>query len=635
VETFAPCVDGIRLKDGVRPTDKSGMNGLSWGPRGLLALSLSGCLGLALAGCDGTKTSSTSNGGSIPTYRAAEKSYCATPISYSAPKVTIDGLAQYKRREPYGTNTPGPGGLGTAAGASTHPIRYAEVRVTNGAGVVIQCTETDGSGNYSFEVPFSATALYTVAVVARSNNNYVKAYVYDDPRYNNLYAVTSTFTPSVSQTLATLTAGVTNGVGVIGAAFNILDQILEANDYLRAEVGSCSATYGTCANFTVAPRATVYWKLGFNPAEYYGAASSGISYYLPGYSRLFILGGIDGDSDASDTDHFDNSIILHEYGHFLEDVVLHVSDSPGGSHDGRKVIDPRLAWSEGWGNFFQAAVRGDPHYIDTMGNLDGGAASTDYLFYVDLENQAGIDTMDDPQNPGEGSFREFSVTRLLWDAIDVGGAADEAVSGGFIELWHSLMSTSGFRRPSAAFHQIGHMHRFQDTLSPGTDWSPLRTLESHGDATEDYAQYVTTTGGCTYSLTPSTQTNDGQPDSGIFARSHLVLNNDFYHLKVTSTQTMTLTLNYSDDNGAGTIADLDLYLYNVSGRIGNPSDIIGRSESTPSGTVATPQMESISIRLAPGNYLLNVKAYTGGAIGTKANYTLTKSGVQLCPASLP
>ena len=42
-------------------------------------------------------------------------------------------------------------------------------------------------------------------------------------------------------------------------------------------------------------------EMGFNPNYYFGA-TGGLSFYLPGYSRLFILGGINGDVNSSDTD---------------------------------------------------------------------------------------------------------------------------------------------------------------------------------------------------------------------------------------------------------------------------------------------------------------------------------------------
>jgi hypothetical protein len=146
--------------------------------------------------------------------------------------------------------------------------------------------------------------------------------------------------------LGTLTALATTEDGLLGGAFNILDQLHNANDFIRSKAGSCGSNFVGCPNFTVAPKVAVYWEPGFNPGSYF-EGSSALSFYIPGFSRLFILGGVNGDINYSDTDHFDNSVIIHEFGHFLEDSMF-VSDSPGGEHNGNRVIDFCFVWFEGF-----------------------------------------------------------------------------------------------------------------------------------------------------------------------------------------------------------------------------------------------------------------------------------------------
>src|SRR6188474_508514 len=84
------------------------------------------------------------------------------------------------------------------------------------------------------------------------------------------------------------------------------------------------------------------------------------TYYLNG--GIFLLGA------TSDDDGYDDTVILHEIGHFVEDMYGR-SDSPGGSHDGSPT-DPNLAWSEGCSTYFGMAVRGRPFYMDS--NSGGG-----------------------------------------------------------------------------------------------------------------------------------------------------------------------------------------------------------------------------------------------------------------------
>ncbi len=575
-----------------------------------------------------------------PTYNAgpSEPNYCSGSITHSNP-ITITGIARYQAREPYYISAFN-SGLGGAGAAK--PIRRAEVRVTNSSGSVVQCAETAMDGSFSLSLPNSGQT-YTVSVNSRSYNSDLRASVLNRPEKNEFYSLSTSVVANSSKDIGTMTATVTGEI--LGAAFNILDQMLAANIYLRSQVSNCSAAITGCQNFTVAPKAVAFWEKGFNPASYFNEGP--LSFYIPGYSRLFILGGVNGDVDNADTDHFDNSIIIHEYGHFLEDVIFG-SDSPGGAHYGNDIIDPRLAWSEGFGNFLQAAVQDDPYYIDTSGNSDG---STQMIFYVNLENG----TLDTPQALGEGNFREFSVTRLLWDAIDntpaeatMNGATDN-VNGGFPEIWGSLTkSTGGFLNPWSAFRDVGLFHLGQvrlQALDEGENWANLRTRERHYGDRREYAQLVQTGGGCaalSRTLTPAVTIGD----NGSFATSDLLRNNDFFHYAATSAQgATTFKLNYL---GSVVEADLDFYIYNENARYGNSADWVGYSRVRPDCNLATQQSETINLPSLPaGNYLIKVHAYTrvesgrcaptsnpGGPVTYEIRMTTNNNEVLLCDSTI-
>ena len=447
-----------------------------------------------------------------------------------------------------------------------------------------------------------------------------------------------------------------------------------------ARVGTCASTFTLCRNYDPSlHKISAYWQAGFNPNSYLGNSADGLSYYLPGYSRLFILGGLNGDVSSSDTDHFDNAVIIHEYGHFLEDNWFR-TDSPGGSHHGNDVLDPRLAWSEGWGDFFQAAVRGESHYIDTIGNVDG---TTAMAFYSDLETPTiGSDY---PTASGEGNFREFATTRTLWDAVDAVNLAEPApfggsddITGGFGEIWAALTKTLyGFRDGNFAFRNPSLVYLAQQYLrlhptgsdSPAQDWSNILSLNRSAADSSRYAQYLISSrsGGsgflgsgsgsvantaCTSSATVDTgnaslSTNSYffsllpvsiAGDSGSLSTSNLFKNNRFFQLHLDAGQagTHTLQLIYQDDDGSSTTADLDLYLYNSKARFAVSSDILGYSRNSPSGTPTNRslQSESVSASLVAGNYLVNVNVYTGGGAGSRADYNLVLDGVVLCPGNL-
>ena len=440
--------------------------------------------------------------------------------------------------------------------------------------------------------------------------------------------------------MGTLVAPATGSV--LGAAFHIYDLILKANEYLRSQVNE----------FVVAPKISIYWEKGFNPNSYFGEIS-GLSYYIPLKKRLFILGGVSGNIDRQDTDHFDSSVILHEYGHFLEDHFAAV-DSPGGSHSGNGLIDPRLAFSEGWGNFFQGAVLQfdgqSPRYVDTIGNEDG---STDVFVNIDLEapdegcqEEPLTSGCDIPILPAEGNFREFAITRFLWDTIDEstnGVADDDNVSGGFPEIWASLTAEEYARSSPVHFRSIGFFHQVQDSfLEDGmsTDWSDLRNMTQHHQllGRREYAFYVDYLNGSDVNCESMNFEVVPYEYDGSFKGSHLLRNNDFFHFYHKESGDLTLTLNYITESGD--IADLDLILYNSEASLDILDDIIDYSEENPIGQVGDKESEEITIKDLPaGDYLINIYVFVdkdpGTPLGGATKFELLgNGGVQLCPASL-
>ena len=514
-------------------------------------------------------------------------------------------------------------------GASPNPIRFAEVSVRDGGQNIVQCAETDASGNFSFQLPANS-GNYTVSVSPRSNNANLQAYVVDAPSTNQTYFVSTTVGTTSASTGVKLIASAKNTLE--GGAFNILDQLLRANIFLRnytsAAQGCGAAAYPDCTPFSVGPMVTVYWKKGLNPGTYQGlSSSSGISFYIPGKAQLYIMGGINGDVDYSDTDHFDNSVIIHEYGHFMEDQYGK-SDSPGGSHDAHSQLDPRLAWSEGWADFFQAAVTGSPLYRDTYGTIDGSAG---VYFNEDLEKLSGT-SQDKPNSTpfGEGNYHEFSVTRLLWDAIDphpvtgAGGAApDENVQGPFAEIWSIFSGTStGFHSANTHFRSIGYFHLIENSKAGHTDLSSLRTMEYQDADRRNFGALLTTGSSCPVStsanITPAA-TSGGKTD--------YFRNNRFYSYYHPG-GLLDVLLNYSTPTGS--LADLDLVIYFEGYVFGQSSTVAGASQSTPptncsSGTQCS---EHVITDTPAGFYFINISALSQNSGATQL--TLSINGQPAC-----
>lgn len=115
--------------------------------------------------------------------------------------------------------------------------------------------------------------------------------------------------------------------------------------------------------------------------------------------NLYILG-----KEDLDTDEYDDHVIAHEFGHYVENNIYR-SDSPGGPHGAADSLDPRLAFGEGYGYAFAAMTFGDPVAVDT------GGASQAQGFEINAATP--------PQtNDAEGIYDEFAVTHFLWKLFD-------------------------------------------------------------------------------------------------------------------------------------------------------------------------------------------------------------------------
>lgn len=582
---------------------------------------------LILTACD----SLPGNDGDANTKIASESPHCNTISSFSGSTVTITATAEYIRRQ---ITTSGLQGADTPKA-----IRRAEVAVLNSANEEIQCGTTDNIGGISIVVPQSSET-YTLQVRSRAENSYVKASILDKHETSKYYSISQSFTPDSSKDIGTLSAPYSGSLE--GGAFNIFDLILRANEYLNSNTSACGSTYANCTHLTVLEKVSVYWSPGFNPLSYYFSNSSdGLSFYLTGTNRLYILGGLNGDVNSSDTDHFDDAIVLHEYGHFIEDNYSR-SDSPGGSHSGNSLIDPRLAWSEAFATFLSIQVRegdsfGATAYYDTRGNVDG---STGFTYHYDAEldqnKMSGDDSLDPAPSTtagftritGEGTFREFGIVRALVDLADDASEAGDSLSFGFNKVWAAIASSNGVKSSNNQFINMGtFLYKF--TAIDSDDISEIESKE-YFDPLLNYQKHYAapvTTGTCSdFTLVPMNK-NDEYTSGGseeLYTSSNPMSSNDF-HLFYHSGGSATFTL--KNNTGSG---DLDLFIYKSGYTYGLTDTRYGFvAGSNENGTGD----ESVSFsNLSAGYYLINIMYYitsNANAYPT-VNYEIQFNGSELC-----
>jgi hypothetical protein len=587
--------------------------------------------------CSKSTVTTISASPATSTSTPTEAPYCNTSNTF-ADQVTVSGSATFNVRST--------SAAGLGAEISRGPVQFAEVQILS-AGSIINCGTTDTNGGFSLNAPRNQSL--TVKINSRSQTSHVNVSVLDSPYSNNFYSLTSSFSTSVaSGAPVTVPPLIASAAGdVMGGAFNIYFNILRANESLRYIL--CGTNVDTtCANFSVAPKVTAYWAKGVNPYTYFGY-SSALSFYGMGTGKLYILGGINGDVDNSDTDHFDDAVISHEYGHFIEDIYGH-SDSPGGGHDGSSILDARLMWSEGWADFFSSLVRGDKFYRDTYGNISGsGAHPTGTYFNYDIEKNfdTNYGSLDVASANGEGNFHEFAITRALWDYSDpvsisptsgtvgtngtvtVDDNSGDNSSNGFQFIWSTFSGI--LKMNNAHFRSIGLI--LANDADPNIAANPnVISFQRIIASTQDYAKPlpITTGAGCggtnisitakdiSYFAGANSPNNCNVGDLKVFC-SNQFASNDFYDVNYDGSFS-TISLTRTSGN-----AEIDLYLYTEKYVFGDTATMVATSTSNSAN-------QSISLSsLAQGHYLLNVNVNTKSGNPPTQNYQLFVNGAQICP----
>ena len=533
-----------------------------------------------------------------------EREYCNTLFTHTGVTIQVSGQARYQYRETVLDSQNE--GLGDVS-ATANPIRHAQYEVTNGAGTILQCGETDENGNFEFLMP-KQERTFTLKIYSRSDNLFNRASVFKAPETNELYSLDYSFLASENKTNISITAEAKKSV--LGGAFFILDQIHITFDRLK-ELLNDAPSGGTPIEDI--PKADIYWEVGFNPGFYIGF-KGGLSFFSRPQLKIFILGGDNGEVNFSDTDHFDPSIIIHEYFHFLEET-LGATDSPGGKHNGNQILDPRLAWSEGVANFFQAVITQLPSVIDTRGNIDG---DTGLLVKYGLET----DINDLARVPGEGDFREFTISRFLWDIHDEDDREDapedafDQLKNRFGDFWQAITNKTngivGFNSPSATFRSMGlfleavHLNGGipDDDPNDADDlfdltWKLLLdrekflypTLDQNNSFRGSYGIPTIFTDGTTENFFLTEPFLPPTPD--IFSSTNLIRNINFHSFTLDQTTSISLNVNTTANATGG---DLEFYIYNTN--YVNFYDFVEKIDS------------SSTKSLPPGDYLIAVVVKT-------------------------
>jgi len=309
---------------------------------------------------------------------------------------------------------------------SQRPIRGHVVELVSSAGAILSSSLTDASGNYSFEVdPNTQVRVRVKAQLLKTTGNTWDARVIDNTNSNVLYALQSAVTNSgnADRTLNLNAASGWGGTSYTStraaAPFAILSPIY---DTLQVFEGS-----STDRNF---PRANFNWSTNNKSVPPVNGnrttGNIGTSSYV-GNGNIYILG-----NENSDTDEYDDHVIVHEWGHYFEDQLSR-SDSIGGGHSNSQKLDMRVAMGEGWGNALSGIGTGDPIYKDSLNSQQ----SQGFSFNVESDNF---------QNPGW--FNEASVQEIIYDIFDSNDDGADTISLGIDPIFAAFVSDAYKQEPA-------------------------------------------------------------------------------------------------------------------------------------------------------------------------------------------
>ena len=269
--------------------------------------------------------------------------------------------------------------------ANLRPVANCRVVLYEGVNRISE-TSTGADGSFSFTVTRGKT--YTVELRSETTDGTMVKVVRNLPDNVHIFQVKNinvpndaaeVLIPENKTRVPSYKATDTNYNEDQSGAYGILDTVRRGQNYVKDRGETLHDV-------------TVVW---------YPNYTLGASYYAG--NRIFHIRG-----QATRPGQWQPDVILHEYGHYVLDIYSK-DDSPGGSHTGGQE-DPRLAYSEGWGHFLQAAIQNDPRYE--------GLAT----FNIEIDTE------------GWGKQNEIDVAGILWDIYDP--ANDDPLNLGINNIWH-------------------------------------------------------------------------------------------------------------------------------------------------------------------------------------------------------
>ncbi len=476
----------------------------------------------------------------------------------SGSNVTISGKATYDRV-----------GL-QASGAldfdniSTMPVRGVVVQAI--CNTAIAETTTDANGNYSLSIPANTQNVFIrvkaqmlqsgspgwdVAVSSSSSSSEL-IYSMDGGLFNsgsnastrNLHAPTGWNGSSYASTRT-------------AAPFAILDTVYESMQFVLSVAPSLQF-----------PALDLKW----GPTN-----TSGTNY---SNSLINVLGS------TADTDEFDAHVIAHEWGHYFQDMFSR-DESIGGPHSLNRILDIRVAFSEGFGNAFSAMVTGDPIYKDSQ------SVSLGTGFSINLESNSCFN---------DGWYNECTVQSVLYDFFDTAADTNDVFTLGFTPIYNVLTTDMVASDSLTSLFSFINGFKLQSGVAPAAVDTLLADQSITTSIADDYGTGIDEAGYLGFSITP-VYLNEGVDDTFPITLCTLGENGGYNGLGVTRFARFTVPANTTytfsavKNGGETNSTDPDVY-------IRYKGELVGYGETF------TTDSETFAVNLETGKeYVLELMEY--------------------------
>ena len=286
------------------------------------------------------------------------------PAEPDAPTPLLTGTVRYLKR------TVSADGVATAY-RGCRGVRVELRRPDDG--VVLATGATDTGGQYAIE--WSGLGPVSVVAIARAEGPRINLTVHKAEPTDPPWSVAATDGATDIDIDEPFAAG----------AFNVVELAWQVSDALEGLVDPAPPT----------PGLIVRYDQDVTPG-------CGSCFFV--LTHRLDLGGWLDDEDAHD-----DSVVLHELGHWVEAQYGYYSN-PTGPHD-LQHVRATLAWSEGFATWFQAMIRGVPDFLDLRPN--------NTLYTLNLETPpAWVNGASGAPTSEDFAYSEAVVYGVLWDLID-------------------------------------------------------------------------------------------------------------------------------------------------------------------------------------------------------------------------